>query len=832
MADTANTTPTTPPAKTQVKVAGREFELKNLSVAQGMELYRALPAEYQSQADAMAHVVETFVSVQEVAARHSLSPTKAIEDWVRSAGDTAEAQQFKAQLSDAQKQASADFEQVGVQLGEVVRMIPGGEALVGAGHTANGLAKVAGAAITTTGAVVDGALNAPHVWNMLETMGAEAYGQVFGYGSTAPKENAQVFAAAVMALRYESKETRHAMPLFDANPLDNVDSQIGSHPVPYAMAGGSWVMDWLVQHVPAVEYVIAAFRFLTNKRTKSEGEAPAFGDLVQQVRAEIEEKKQAVPADRQHFDALADKAMWAEDGKVALAAMTAAEKVADMPTKDLAPVLTKDEVTYQNNKGEDITLRNGEAAKVVTPEQRVESAIEQVIGNGSVYEKTLRGGGAAWAAGQGTRGLVEGVAGRYINAPAAAAAKAENGVNAALATIEKAEASPKTSIWEFFKTSPEKAEKLKAEVEELREVAVKQGQKAAYRQTTAPDWVKTAATDLKEINAGDTVKKIVDIPRYAGRFVAHSARETLTVGGRIVGGLAHASAKALGLMAGLTTEIVGGVKNFAVGSAEGIHAVVSGAEDVAKSSKGLAEGFGHVLGKAGTYGLAYAEPVVTTGKALRDLGEGDNVAATLHTSETIGLAATMLKFGATKVAAPATAVMSTVEGINAALHDDTGGVVKAGAELGTIGSFAAAGAGVGLLGGIFAPVSVPAGAATGAIIGSVVSLWTGSKAEDAYKKKIDAEKQAAQSKTPADSAPVAEQSALSAEELGAAHEGVIEQARRATSAGRSEKKAGLVNFNLGTQFAAVNKTSIGALSRPEAAASAQKPVDHAVQPSA
>ncbi len=94
-------------------------------------------------------------------------------------------------------------------------------------------------------------------------------------------------------------------------------------------------------------------------------------------------------------------------------------------------------------------------------------------------------------------------------------------------------------------------------------------------------------------------------------------------------------------------------------------------------------------------------------------------------------AASKLLGRASPYIAPAISAVTLTKGY---MDGDDREVRKSGVELATIGGCAATGAALGLCGGPFAPLTVPAGAVIGTIVGGVASLFTGYAAAKHYDK--------------------------------------------------------------------------------------------------
>jgi hypothetical protein len=690
-------TPATPQEPVSATLNGTAYTITGMDTKTGLEIYRNLPADAKVQADQIAFVLQTYASIQAVAVKHGMNPTELAKDWLTSASETNTAKDAASKFSSAQKAAVSELGSLGANARDVARMVPGGDAIMGTIDVASGAATISGVALSGAGAVLDGAFNGPtRIWNLASTMGAESWGKVFGYGQGSAKEPAQAFAAAVMALRLQETEGRHAMPMFDYNPFDDKQSQFGSNPWQYTKAGASWVGEWLAQWVPGAKYIIAAYEWLTYKGENK----PTYSEFVSKAEADIAEAGKTRPANGARFSELADEAMWEKEGEKVRDALLAAKEVAGIDTtKGAADVATASTTTGRDENGNDVTIKNGKEVARVSPGQRMGTAWGALTGDGPLWEQGLRVGGAAWVTGQGIRGAAEGVARQGLVRPAAEAKAAEALVNKLNGKIDAAEAAPKTSKAQFWKADDAKIDAWKAARDVAKDEAITKGRLATSSAQHAGDFAKTAATPMKEINDGSKVKALWNAPRAVGRLSGDGASWSF------------------GKLKDATVGAGKGAWHFATGTVDGAHVAVNEAT-VAKAA-GM-ERVGQSVGKWGSRGLLAAAPVVSTIQTVGDIGRGDVSGAVVHGVQTGSVIGTMvvagkvMKIGVGRATPILGGVMSGGEFVNAAVHGDTKGMKSAGVDLGLIGSGAAIGAGIGAIGG---GVGAIPGAAVGATIG-------------------------------------------------------------------------------------------------------------------
>lgn len=700
----------TKPVNTKVKLGGVEVELKGMTTETGLQLYRALPADYQHQADQIAEVVTVFAAVSEIAEKHKLNPTQLAQEWLQTAGNSAPAKAARQNLSDVKKAAIAQLEAAGIDVNSLARMIPGGETFVSAAQTAAGAAKIVGGVASATGAAIDGGWHgAPRMWDLFITMGSEAKGQLFGYGSDAPKDAARAFGAATMALRYQSVQERHNKPMIDM-PLNGKQSQLEANPVQVTLSGWDAVVQWIKINMPIVS---AAFNWLTDWSSSK----PTWAQFQAEANAEAITLKNGK---EKTFQQLVDDRMVPADSLHAGEVLKAAETVAGLKTqKGLADATAaaagaEDTFAFRDSKGHDVTRKNGQEVARITPLDRVAEAGKAIIGEGETHEQLIRGAataaGAATVLNNSTKGLVRGLT-AHVDTP-----------------------------------------------------------------RPATEWLMSWAK--KPVQFG------------AGEFVVHGWKgKLLNLPGTIAVGAGDLAGRAFRWTVNGVTGSVAAIKNLATGTAEGVHTMVNGA-DIGKAGSKM-EAVGTLAGKAGVAMIA-AAPIATAAQTLESIGKGEDATALLHAGETAGLTIMVLKGGLKRVPYVGP-VISTTEGIIAAKDGNTGGVVKAGTELGTVASFAAAGAGIGVW---FGGVGAVPGALVGAGIGGIASIFTGSAAENYYNRNNPQPAPAAQTTTPTQS-EASMPAPLTNEQLSAAHEGVIQQARMAMAPGRmGTTREGLTSFNL------------------------------------
>lgn len=394
---------TTPPVNTKVKLGGVEYELKNMPTATGLKLYEGLSADFQKQAKQIAEVVTVYAAVAETAEKNGLNPTELAQDWLRSAGNSDAAKAARKTFSSAKQTAIAQLEAAGIDVQSLANMVPGGSQILATANTAAGVGKAVGAVAGVVGAGVDGAWNGTsRMWDLLSTLGKEGWHQVVGYGSGAPKDNALAFGASVMALRQQSLDERHAKPMLDM-PFNGQESQLEANPGAVTLSAWDAAVQWIKINVPGV---IAFGRWLTTW-----GENKPSWD---QFMAQAEEESRQLAGKQKDFQQLVDARLVGADSEHAKGVLEAAETVAGLKTQGLAHVAsaaTSGKVTYQDTKGDNVTLEQGQETHRVTPWDRVKEVGHAVVGDGSELQQTARAGAAAGTSYFGLKGAVKGLTG-------------------------------------------------------------------------------------------------------------------------------------------------------------------------------------------------------------------------------------------------------------------------------------------------------------------------------------------------------------------------------------------------------------------------------------
>jgi hypothetical protein len=210
------------------------------------------------------------------------------------------------------------------------------------------------------------------------------------------------------------------------------------------------------------------------------------------------------------------------------------------------------------------------------------------------------------------------------------------------------------------------------------------------------------------------------------------------------------------------------------------------------------------------------QAMANTGEAI---AKGDKAEARVRGAETatygaigataIGAAPTALgvaKIGLGRVAAGVAPVMETADLASGLAHHDQRKVQHAAVNLATISAFTAGGAALGLAGGPFAAISVPAGAMGGLFVGGLVTagrnLYQMFSGEDSSPQVAAAPAQAPRPAAPAQQVQVA----MTPEEVMRGQDIVRDQVRMAIMRGGSAQ--GGFNPNA---FASIRSTSMGAV---------------------
>ncbi|MFZ4540713.1 MAG: hypothetical protein ACOYNL_02735 [Rickettsiales bacterium] len=356
-------------------------------------------------------------------------------------------------------------------------------------------------------------------------------------------------------------------------------------------------------------------------------------------------------------------------------------------------------------------------------------------------------------AGQVIRGAAEGFVEGYAAGPGTRAAAAAGKENDLAKKIATAEeAGPKTSRWQLTRKTPEQLSAMKNELAELKEEAEKLKQKAAARAADASEFAKKAQAEVKGANL---IEKGWNLPRQFGR---------------LVGSIPGAAAEKF-------TELM----------SRGAVAAVEVAKDAPSTLSTLGKAAGaSVTAPAGfvARSIPWVEPLIIGFDTVAGISTGD-----AHKVKTNSWAATIIGTGVA-----GTAALAYVVG---------------------------------------APVTVPLTMAALTVSGAAAAgyKWF---ADSAHEKELAAKAGSAKpDATPVQTQPQPTPSApqksparddwkdnsnvkpLTNAETIAGLEAVKEQARMATARGRLGSKPELTALNLGSGFASVNQTTIGALQRPE-----------------
>ncbi len=387
---------------TTFSLNGSNYDISNMELAPGLELYKALatlPGNRQQEADQIARVIVTYAGIAQIAEAKHLNPTDLARQWISAGANSAAAKSARAKLPQIQQEAMGQVDQLLTSLDitpqSFIGMVPGGSTLAAASNVAMGAATVGGFVADVVDAGVDGAINTGgRMWDLLVTMKSEGWKKITNLSSKGtPLENAKVYGAALVALRYNAEQARHNKPLFHLNPLDDIHSQFGSNPIEYGIAGTQWGYQWIVQNIPGAEYVIAAFHWLT---TWSDNK-PEWEHFLSEARNEIAEARQKTPANLAGFMTFADNQMRSKEGEQIRPTLIAAKEIAGISTTNgSATVVTAQNTVHYNDKQNNThELKGGVGGTdtiISTPPSRIAEAARAVVGDGPVPVQAVRVG--------------------------------------------------------------------------------------------------------------------------------------------------------------------------------------------------------------------------------------------------------------------------------------------------------------------------------------------------------------------------------------------------------------------------------------------------------
>lgn len=315
---------------TIVTVAGADYELKGLSVADGQRLYAALPADYQNMADQFATIAANFNRISELQLPEGMTLQQALTNYknaITEGGGT-----LKDSAEPYLKNMASTFAD-----------IPG---LSGAIGTAERVGRGVGLVGTAAGAASDAIASPFRFLSFLGTVSQEARGHVVpGYSA----EQSRAFGAAYAAAMFHEGSVRQAMPMIDM-PFNDQASIFWEHPLEASLAG----MEYASIHTPLVKdawpYIMAACKFVYSAVAhfgdKSGAKALNWDEALAEAKSEIAAKAKGDTSWR----GLTEARLREGELDHARGVMIAAEEVAGVKTKDIADTIAEDK-TFIGNDG-------------------------------------------------------------------------------------------------------------------------------------------------------------------------------------------------------------------------------------------------------------------------------------------------------------------------------------------------------------------------------------------------------------------------------------------------------------------------------------------------
>lgn len=251
-----------------------------------------------------------------------------------------------------------------------------------------------------------------------------------------------------------------------------------------------------------------------------------------------------------------------------------------------------------------------------------------------------------------------------------------------------------------------------------------------------------AAKQLLQGVDNEAVKKSGNVGHALGRL-ADGAEKPLKlrnpfnlaqITGRAFGGMSawmgekiFGVTKATGMALGAAPDKLADVMQ---GSLHGAGKAIDAAEVVEKPASKWGS-LGSAIGKWGTR-LNYFSLGIAPVETISSVANNDIAGSAVYGSETLALGAGVAKLGLKRALPSIAPVASGADLTVGFVHGDERKKRKAGVELLTMGGGAAAGAGLGLLGGPFAPITVPGGAVAGLALGGLASIVTGWYADSKF----------------------------------------------------------------------------------------------------
>lgn len=262
------------------------------------------------------------------------------------------------------------------------------------------------------------------------------------------------------------------------------------------------------------------------------------------------------------------------------------KKIGGLETEEVAPLLARGGVSRQVDGRETTIAPAGSGSNApsdgkapATPDAAAEQAAQGtkplanrlVAATENAYDATkqtvadagtvglLAGGGAfAGTTMQATRGLAEGVVRQWPQAPAARATRLTDRVHDLTSKIAAAkEVGPKEHWYQISRKTPEQIAAMERELLALKGAAIKEGQVAAGRASSAGGFTKAAQI---ETHGATLLEKVWNAPRVVGRWfgdkIGYAGESAVNLANRTAHGAAEAAKRAPAMLVE-TAPIVG-----------------------------------------------------------------------------------------------------------------------------------------------------------------------------------------------------------------------------------------------------------------------------------
>lgn len=313
---TGSNNPETPQATrsaTTVTVAGTDYEYANMPVAEGLEIYSKLPANYQQMADVYAALAKRFQKKLDIKLPDGMSFTTAWENTVKAV----QSGTGMDKAPDYQKEIYAQFRD---QLDQV-------PVLGTAADVAETGATLTGMGVSAGKGFVNGMLVIPRILGAGVNIAGEVKDKVVGAVAPVTDDQAKAFGAAMAGAALYQGAERAGM---------TTGSKLWNYPGSSIGAAA----EWTTLNVPVLNsvwpYIQACFQMVQQWASVKDGEAKkSFSDFVAENKADAEAKRSSGEAT---YDALFERRARSGELDAAGDIMRKAKKVAGLDTVPLIDV--------------------------------------------------------------------------------------------------------------------------------------------------------------------------------------------------------------------------------------------------------------------------------------------------------------------------------------------------------------------------------------------------------------------------------------------------------------------------------------------------------------